>query len=178
MKCFRYFKDKLRSKWQRSAPESKEKTKSEGYSGPDLTIKSSFPAAPPQSILELTAKAHNLRVFSFSELRQATPGLKIGKGHFGSIYKGTIKPADEKVSYCSLIFLMQGHREWLTEVRFLEVLKHPNLIKLIGYCVVDGERGIQRLLVYEFVQKKSLADHLFNHEFPPLPWKTRLQIIP
>ena len=42
---------------------------------------------------------------------------------------------------------------------------------------MDGERGIQRLLVYEFMQNKSLEDHLFRRAFPPLPWKTRLQIL-
>ncbi|CAI9263911.1 unnamed protein product [Lactuca saligna] len=28
---------------------------------------------------------------------------------------------------------LQGHREWLTEVNFLGQLRHPNLVKLIGY---------------------------------------------
>ncbi|XP_039011628.1 probable serine/threonine-protein kinase PBL19 isoform X2 [Hibiscus syriacus] len=170
MKCFRYFKDKLRSKWQRSAPES------------------SFLATPPLSIPELTAaKARSLRVFSFSELREATRNfnrrIMIGEGGFGKVYKGKIKAAEGKgVPLVVAIKKLeensfQGHREWLTEVRFLRVLEHPNVIKLIGYCVVDGERDIQCLLVYEFMQNKSLADHLFNHEFPPLRWKTRLQII-
>lgn len=65
----------------------------------------------------------------------------------------------------------------MAEVQFLGVVHHPNLVKLIGYCAVDGERGIQRLLVYEFMQNKSLEDHLFPRAFPPLSWKTRLQII-
>jgi len=42
-------------------------------------------------------KAHNLRIFSFSELRNATNGFsrlfKIGEGGFGNVYKGSIKPA-------------------------------------------------------------------------------------
>lgn len=50
-------------------------------------------------------------------------------------------------------------------------------MKLIGYCSVDGERGIQRLLVYEFMPNKSLEDHLFNRALPVLPWNLRLQII-
>lgn len=41
-------------------------------------------------------KEHNLRVFSFSELKEATNGfnrlLKIGEGGFGSVYKGSIFP--------------------------------------------------------------------------------------
>ena len=62
-------------------------------------------------------------------------------------------------------------------MQFLGVVEHQNLVKLIGYCAVDGERGIQRLLVYEYMQNRSLEDHLFNKAYPVLPWKTRLEII-
>ncbi|GFP90483.1 probable receptor-like protein kinase at5g47070 [Phtheirospermum japonicum] len=34
----------------------------------------------------------------------------------------------------------QGHKEWVSEVQFLGVVDHPNLVKLIGYCAMDGER--------------------------------------
>lgn len=57
------------------------------------------------------------------------------------------------------------------------MVEHPNLVKLIGYCAVDGERGIQRLLVYEYMQNKTLEDHLFNKALPALSWRTRLQIV-
>lgn len=56
-------------------------------------------------------------------------------------------------------------------------MEHPNLVKLIGYCGVDGSRGIQRLLVYEYMPNRSLEDHLFNKALPALAWKTRLQIV-
>lgn len=42
---------------------------------------------------------------------------------------------------------------------------------------MDGERGIQRLLVYEYMHNKSLEDHLFNRAVPAIPWITRLNII-
>ncbi|XP_039011631.1 probable serine/threonine-protein kinase PBL19 [Hibiscus syriacus] len=191
MKCFHYFKDKSRSKGQRSAPELRQERRSEGFSGPDRITKSSCSGsvASPRSIPELyEAKAPNLRVFSFSELKQATHDfslqLKIGEGGFGSVYKGTIKPSDGKGDEPLVVAIkklnkngLQGHKQWVAEVQFLSVVEHPNLVKLIGYCAVDGERGIQRLLVYEFMQNKSLEDHLFRRVFPPLSWKTRLQII-
>ncbi|XP_066390626.1 probable serine/threonine-protein kinase PBL19 isoform X2 [Miscanthus floridulus] len=70
-----------------------------------------------------------------------------------------------------------GHKQWLAEVQFLGVLEHPNLVKLLGYCAVDSERGAQRLLVYEFMPNKSLEDHLFRRANPPLSWNRRLQVI-
>lgn len=47
-----------------------------------------------------------------------------------------------------------------SEVNFLGRLSHPNLVKLLGYCWEDKEL----LLVYEFMQKGSLENHLFRSE--------------
>lgn len=44
------------------------------------------------------------------------------------------------------------------EVIFLGQLRHPNLVKLIGYCCEEEER----LLVYEFMPRGSLENHLFK----------------
>jgi serine/threonine protein kinase len=45
-----------------------------------------------------------------------------------------------------------------TEINYLGQLHHPNLVKLIGYCFEDDHR----LLVYEFLTKGSLDNHLFR----------------
>ena len=45
-----------------------------------------------------------------------------------------------------------------TEVNFLGQLRHPHLVKLIGYCCEDDHR----LLVYEFMFRGSLENHLFR----------------
>lgn len=71
---------------------------------------------------------------------------------------------------------IQGHKEWINEVNFLGVVNHPNLVKLVGYCAEDDERGIQRLLVYELMYNKSLEDHLLARSQSPLPWLQRLKI--
>lgn len=49
-----------------------------------------------------------------------------------------------------------------SEVNFLGRLSHPNLVRLLGYCVEDREL----LLVYEYMPKGSLANHLFRSESP------------
>ncbi|NP_001234995.1 protein kinase [Glycine max] len=76
----------------------------------------------------------------------------------------------------------QGFQEWQksedsivwSEVNFLGRLSHPNLVKLLGYCWDDDEL----LLVYEFLPKGSLENHLFrrNPNIEPLSWNTRLKI--
>ncbi|PIN00582.1 Serine/threonine protein kinase [Handroanthus impetiginosus] len=126
----------------------------------------------------------NLRIFSFSELKAATRNFRsdtiLGEGGFGKVYKGWLDPksgvngsviAVKKLNSES----MQGFQEWQSEVNFLGRLSHPNLVKLLGYCLEDNEL----LLVYEFMQKGSLENHLFGRgsAVQPLPWDIRLKIL-
>lgn len=131
----------------------------------------------------------NLRIFSYEELRAATGNFSavnwLGEGGFGPVYKGLIKhqnPFRAEIKEVAIKELnnkgQQGHKEWLAEVHFLGLVEHPNLVKLVGYCAEDGERGIQRLLVYEYMVNRSLEDHLFrNREQRVLPWQQRLCIL-
>ncbi|KAA0041035.1 hypothetical protein IC582_014968 [Cucumis melo] len=187
MKCFFYPKGKSKSKGiSKSAPELNQDEKSNKSAKANGFRPSN--SLPSRSIPELyKEKEQNLRAFSLQELVDATNGfsrmLKIGEGGFGSVYKGRLKPitpngepvvvAIKKLNQHSL----QGHKEWLAEVQFLSVVSHPNLVKLLGYAAENGVRGIQRLLVYEFLPNKSLEHHLFQRMSPTLPWKQRLEII-
>ncbi|KAI7989865.1 putative serine/threonine-protein kinase PBL19 [Camellia lanceoleosa] len=186
--CFFPFKAKSESQQEKSAPELKKQSSKSDNSAANKAIQSVGSVSSPRSIPELyKEKEHNLRVFSFSELRTATNDfnklLKIGEGGFGNVYKGTIRPPNGEGDPIVVAIKklnkhgLQGHKQWLAEVQFLGVVDHPNLVKLLGYCSVDGERGIQRLLVYEFMPNKSLEDHLFNRVPAILPWKTRLEIM-
>ncbi|KAK4437552.1 putative serine/threonine-protein kinase PIX13 [Sesamum alatum] len=129
----------------------------------------------------------NLRIFSFSELRAATRNFRsdtvLGEGGFGRVYKGWLDDkSSARAGTGSVIAVkklnsesMQGFQEWQSEVNFLGRLSHPNLVKLLGYCWEDKEL----LLVYEFMQKGSLENHLFGRgsAAQPLPWDIRLKIL-
>lgn len=133
-------------------------------------------------------RANDLRVFTFSDLKSATRGfsraLLIGEGGFGCVYRGHLRVpgADDLGSKIDVAIKQlnrsgfQGHKEWINEVNLLGVVKHRNLVKLVGYCAEDDERGIQRLLVYELMHNKSLEDHLLARMPSILPWLTRLKI--
>ncbi|CAL4989887.1 unnamed protein product [Urochloa decumbens] len=73
-------------------------------------------------------------------------------------------------SRCSILMDIKGTENGLLRY-FLGQLKHPNLVKLIGYCCEDD----YRLLVYEFMFRGSLEKHLFRNT-TPLPWGTRMSI--
>ncbi|KAI7992836.1 Serine/threonine-protein kinase PCRK1 [Camellia lanceoleosa] len=77
---------------------------------------------------------------------------------------------------CGLIKCYIGHKEWINEMNLLRAVKHPNLVKVVGYCAKDDDRGIQRLLVYELMCNNSLEDHLLAQVVSPLPWMARLKI--
>ncbi|CAI0471351.1 unnamed protein product [Linum tenue] len=68
--------------------------------------------------------------------------------------------------------LLNGNAK--SEINFLGRLSHPNLVRLLGYCLEDNEL----LLVYEFMQKGSLENHLFGRgaAVQPLAWEIRLKI--
>ncbi|KAI7725071.1 hypothetical protein M8C21_018364, partial [Ambrosia artemisiifolia] len=58
------------------------------------------------------------------------------------------------------------------EVNFLGKFSHPNLVKLLGYC----QENMELLIVYEFMQRGSLNNHLFSKHVEALPWSTRIKI--
>lgn len=64
----------------------------------------------------------------------------------------------------------------MTEVNVLGIVEHPNLVKLVGYSAEDDERGIERLLVYEYMANRSVLDHLSSRSRTPLSWATRMKI--
>ncbi|KAJ9553616.1 hypothetical protein OSB04_017661 [Centaurea solstitialis] len=129
---------------------------------------------------------NNLRVFTFAELKTATRNfsraLMIGEGGFGCVYRAVIRKRDDSSKKTDIAVKqlgrrgLQGHKEWVTEVNVLGFVDHPNLVKLVGYCAEDDERGIQRLLVYEYMPNRSVQDHLSSRVRTPLPWSTRLKI--
>lgn len=133
-------------------------------------------------------QSSNLRSFTFNELRASTrnfrPDSVLGEGGFGSVFKGWV---DEQTLLASkpgagiVIAVkklnqegLQGHREWLAEINYLGQLRHPNLVRLLGYCLEDDHR----LLVYEFMSKGSMENHLFRRGsyFEPLSWSLRMKV--
>ncbi|KAM5547202.1 serine/threonine-protein kinase RIPK [Rosa sericea] len=133
--------------------------------------------------LSISLAGSNLHIFTLGELKVITQSFSssnfLGEGGFGPVHKGFI---DDKLRpglaaqpvAVKLLDLdgTQGHREWLTEVIFLGQLRHPHLVKLVGYCCEDEHR----LLVYEYMPRGSLENQLFRRYSVSLPWSTRMKI--
>ncbi|XVF14955.1 hypothetical protein REPUB_Repub09cG0105900 [Reevesia pubescens] len=113
--------------------------------------------------------------FSFAEIEQMTDNFKeeIGKGAFGTVYKGTIMSDGLKVVAVKRLDKVsnQGEREFQNEMTIIGRTHHRNLVRLLGYC----HDGPNRLLIYEYMINGSLADVLFTPEKKPC-WNERVEI--
>ncbi|CAL5211450.1 unnamed protein product [Lathyrus oleraceus] len=133
-------------------------------------------------------QSSNLKSFALTELQAATRNFRVdsvlGDGGFGSVFKGWIdehspsaaKPGKGIVVAVKKLYQdgFKGREEMLADVNYLGQLSHPHLVKLIGYCLEDENN----LLVYEFMPRGSLENHLFlrGSYFQPLSWCLRLKV--
>jgi serine/threonine protein kinase len=114
------------------------------------------------------------RSFTYSELEKVTDGFReeIGRGAFGSVFKGALWNGQKAVAVKRLEkVLAEGEREFQTEMKVIGRTHHRNLVRLLGYC----HDGSHRLLVYEYMSNGSLADILFTPEKQPC-WDERMGI--
>ncbi|XP_056171961.1 cysteine-rich receptor-like protein kinase 14 [Syzygium oleosum] len=116
--------------------------------------------------------------FKISEIRAATnffsEGNKLGEGGFGKVYRGKLENGQDiavkRLKGCS----NQGLQQFKNEVTLLVRLQHKNLIKLLGYCLEEGER----LLILEFAPNSSLEGFISDSiKCMLLTWERRFGII-
>ncbi|TYI03621.1 hypothetical protein ES332_A11G352300v1 [Gossypium tomentosum] len=104
--------------------------------------------------------------FSYKDIFKATKGFKekevLGKGGFGRVYKGVISHDSR-----------QGMREFMAEIATIGRLRHPNLVRLLGYCRCKNEL----LLVYDYMPNGSLDKFVYHQPNSSLTWTQRLKII-
>ncbi|XP_058193219.1 probable serine/threonine-protein kinase PBL28 isoform X2 [Rhododendron vialii] len=122
---------------------------------------------------------HGSSVFTLKEMEEATnsfaEGNLIGKGGFGRVYKGTLRSGEVvaiKKMELPPFKAAEGEREFRVEVDILSRLDHPNLVSLIGYCA-DGKH---RFLVYEYMHRGNLQDHLNGIGEVKMEWPMRLRV--
>ncbi|XWS56205.1 hypothetical protein CRYUN_Cryun09bG0066200 [Craigia yunnanensis] len=122
--------------------------------------------------------AMNAKVYTLAELQLATSSFSeenlLGEGSLGSVYKAEFPDgqvfAVKNINMASLSF--HEEEKFMDVIQMASQLRHPNIVRLIGYCVEHG----QHLVVYEYVRNLSLDDALHNEVFKPLSWVLRLCI--
>ncbi|XP_028804372.1 cysteine-rich receptor-like protein kinase 25, partial [Neltuma alba] len=127
---------------------------------------------------EENSMSTELLMMSLKTILQATCNFseecKLGKGGFGSVYKGVLSDGKEIAVKRLSKTSGQGLKEFKNEVILIAKLQHRNLVRLLACCIEQNEK----LLVYEYMPNSSLDFHLFNMEKrSQLEWKLRLSII-
>ncbi|WRX21137.1 Serine-threonine/tyrosine-protein kinase [Theobroma cacao] len=120
-------------------------------------------------------------VISMQVLRQVTDNFSeaniLGRGGFGVVYKGELHDGTQiavKRMEC-VATGTKGMNEFQAEIAVLTKVRHRHLVALLGYCI----NGNERLLVYEYMPKGTLGQHLFEWQengYAPLTWKQRVTI--
>ncbi|PRQ55194.1 putative protein kinase RLK-Pelle-CrRLK1L-1 family [Rosa chinensis] len=125
----------------------------------------------------LTLPSHLCHYFSLPEMKAATQNFNdsriIGVGGFGHVYEGFLEDGATHVAIKRLKAMSsQGASEFRTEIEMLSRLCHRHVVSLIGYCADEGEM----ILVYDYMARGTLGDHLYHTDNPPLLWEQRLHI--
>ncbi|GAV86772.1 Pkinase domain-containing protein/GUB_WAK_bind domain-containing protein [Cephalotus follicularis] len=114
--------------------------------------------------------------FPYKEIEKATSGFsenqRLGTGAYGTVYAGKLHN-DEWVAIKRI-----RHRDTdsidqvMNEIKLLSSVSHPNLVRLLGCCIEEGEP----ILVYEFMANGTLSQHLQRERGRGLPWTIRLTV--
>jgi len=125
--------------------------------------------------LKLTFVRDDREMFDLQDLLRASAEI-LGSGCFGSSYKAGLMTGSVMVVKRFKQMNNVGKEEFQEHMRKLGSFSHPNLLPLVAYYY----RKEEKLLVYDYVAKGSLADHIHGHKALgqlSLDWPTRLKIV-
>lgn len=132
-----------------------------------------------EHILNANNSGKSAKIFSGKEIKRATNDFSkeslLGTGGFGEVFKGTLDDGTEIAVKRAKPGNAAGTAQVLNEVRILCQVNHRSLVRMIGCCVELD----QPLLIYEYVARGTLFEHLHRAESrqtPPLNWLRRLFI--
>ncbi|WMV36468.1 hypothetical protein MTR67_029853 [Solanum verrucosum] len=98
---------------------------------------------------------------NFIELSKATSNFsqdnEIGNGMLGKVYKALV-PNGWTVAIKRLQSSEDLEEEFVSEITTLGILRHPNLVSLIGFCYERDER----ILVYKYMPNGNLHEWLHS----------------
>ncbi|KAL7101845.1 hypothetical protein ACP275_08G080200 [Erythranthe tilingii] len=123
--------------------------------------------------------AADIKVFDWDTILAGTQQFSssniVGRGGWSTVYKAMLPPSGQLVAVkrFSTSSRPGSLDKFKNEILLLPKLQHPNIIKLLGYCIHKKEK----LLVYEFMTNTSLESFIFCINEGRLQWSLRFKII-
>lgn len=114
--------------------------------------------------------------YTYKDIERATNGFsekqRLGNGAYGTVYAGKLHN-DEWVAIKKIRYRdHESAEQVMNEIKLLSAVSHPNLVRLLGCCIENGEQ----ILVYEYMPYGTLSQHLQREKGTTLPWTVRLTI--
>ncbi|KAG2666527.1 hypothetical protein I3760_15G066200 [Carya illinoinensis] len=119
----------------------------------------------------------SIPIYAYKEIEKATNSFsdkqRLGTGAYGTVYAGKFHSDHEWVAIKRI-----KHRDTdsieqvMNEIKLLSSVSHPNLVRLLGCSIENGEQ----ILVYEFMPNGTLCQHLQKERGNGLSWQVRLTI--
>ncbi|KAM3318445.1 hypothetical protein ACQJBY_035918 [Aegilops geniculata] len=140
----------------------------------DMQAGSTLDYMPLQHLSNITEQFSNERI--------------LGRGGFGMVYKGELEDGKIVAVKKFIQSVSSSQKQFENEVKLLMKLKHPNIVRLLGYCYetqhlhkfYEGKivfaSSTECLLCLEYLPKGSL-DKYISDASSGLDWPTRLKII-
>lgn len=137
------------------------------------TLKSRLSA---KRFLSEATGSNSIPLYPYKEIERATNSFsekqRLGTGAYGTVYAGKLH-SNEWVAIKKIKNRdPESIEQVMNEVKLLSSVSHPNLVRLLGCCIENGEQ----ILVYEYMPNGTLSQHLQRERGSGLPWTIRLTI--
>ncbi|VYS63117.1 unnamed protein product [Arabidopsis thaliana] len=116
-----------------------------------------------------------LKRYSFEKVKKMTNSFDhvIGKGGFGTVYKGKLPDASGRDIALKILKESKGNgEEFINELVSMSRASHVNIVSLFGFCY----EGSQRAIIYEFMPNGSLDKFISENMSTKIEWKTLYNI--
>ncbi|KAF8045147.1 hypothetical protein N665_5539s0002, partial [Sinapis alba] len=110
-----------------------------------------------------------LKRYSYAKVKKMTNSFAhvLGKGGFGTVYKGKLQEGDVDVAVKILKEGKGTGEEFINEVASMSRTSHVNIVSLLGFCY----EGNKRAIVYEFMPNGSLDKFISENMSTKIEWE-------
>ncbi|KAA8537686.1 hypothetical protein F0562_027324 [Nyssa sinensis] len=118
----------------------------------------------------------SIPIYPYKDIEKATNSFsdkqRLGTGAYGTVYSGKLY-SNEWVAIKRIKHRdTESTEQVMNEIKLLSSVDHPNLVRLLGCSIDNGEQ----ILVYEFMPNGTLSQHLQRERSDGLAWPVRLTI--